>query len=69
MSSCCLLVRREPFGADAGHPLPAAERDSRDESCGATAEGREHVLHDEAADQIRSVPTALRNSGENFINN
>lgn len=53
MSGGRVLVRRKSFGADAGHPLPAAERDSRDESCGAAAEGSEHVLHDEAADQIR----------------
>lgn len=53
MSGGGVLVRRKSFGADAGHPVPAAERDSGNESCGTTAESCEHVLHDEASDQIR----------------
>lgn len=53
VSGGCVLVRRKSFGADAGHPVPAAERDSGDESRGTAAKGRQHVLHDEASDQIR----------------
>lgn len=53
MSGGGVLVRRKSFGADAGHPVPAAERDGGNESSGTAAESREHVLHDEAADQIR----------------
>lgn len=48
-----VLLRRKSFGADAGHPVPAAERDSRHESRGTAAESSQHVLHDEASDQIR----------------
>lgn len=50
-----LLLRRQPPGAHAGHPLPAAERDRRDQPVLHAAARRQHVLHDQAADQIRCV--------------
>lgn len=53
MSGRRVLVRRESLGADAGHPLPAAERNGRHESGRAAPESRQYVLHDEAADKIR----------------
>lgn len=53
MSGCRVLVRRESLGADAGHPLPAAERNGRHESGRAAPESRQYVLHDEIADKIR----------------
>lgn len=53
MSGRRVLVRRESLGADAGHPLPAAERNGRHESGRAAPKGRQYVLHDETADKIR----------------
>lgn len=53
MSGRRVLVRCESLGADAGHSLPAAERNSLHESGRAASESRQHVLHDETADQIR----------------
>lgn len=50
-----LLVRREPPGADAGHPVPATERDRRHQSLVPAPARRQHVLHDQAADPIRCV--------------
>lgn len=48
-----VLVRGKSLGADAGHSLPAAERNGRHESGRAASEGGQYVLHDETADQIR----------------
>lgn len=53
MPGCSVLVRRESLGADAGHPLPAAERNGRHESGRAAPKGRQHVLYDETANKIR----------------
>lgn len=53
MSGCRVLVRRESLGADAGHPLPAAKRNSRYESGRAAPKGRQYVLYDEVTDKIR----------------
>lgn len=47
-----VLVRCESLGADAGHSLPAAERNGRHESGCAASEGGQYVLHDETANQI-----------------
>jgi len=48
-----VLVRRESVGADAGYPLPAAERNGRHESGRAASESCQYVLHDETANKIR----------------
>jgi len=53
MSGSRVLVRRESLGADAGHPLSAAERNGRHESGGATTKSRQYVLYDKIADKIR----------------
>lgn len=52
MSGCCVLVRCESLGADAGHPLPATERNGRYKSGRAAPKGGQYVLYDETTDKI-----------------